>query len=244
MKFCIAQTRPERGDIIANIKQHKNLIERAIANGAEAIFFPELSLTGYEPTLAKELATDAHDARLSEFQDISDKNFITICAGLPTPHMDGTRISMVIIQPKQSAIIYSKQFLHEDETAFFVPGNEQVILNLASTRVGLAICYELTIPKHQEYLFSLGTSLYLASVAKTSEGMVAANRMLEEIARKNSVYVAVSNCIGICDDEKCGGGSAVWDPHGKLLVQMDTESTGIIIMDLETGDGFIEPVSQ
>jgi predicted amidohydrolase len=61
-KICVAQTRPVKGDIQSNINSHKNLINLAVAIVAELIIFPELSLTGYDPTLAKELATSAHDS--------------------------------------------------------------------------------------------------------------------------------------------------------------------------------------
>ena len=51
MKISIAQTRPIKGDIPANIEAHKRFINLAVSNGADAIFFPELSITGYEPEL-------------------------------------------------------------------------------------------------------------------------------------------------------------------------------------------------
>lgn len=64
MKICAAQTRPFKGDIQKNIDTHKKLINLAVSNGADLIFFPELSLTGYEPKLSKELATIQADSRL------------------------------------------------------------------------------------------------------------------------------------------------------------------------------------
>ena len=93
MKIAIAQTRPVKGDIEANISGHKKLISVAIGEGADAIFFPELSLTGYEPGLANQLAIDADDSRLNVFQDISDKNNITICVGMPTRGTNGILIT-------------------------------------------------------------------------------------------------------------------------------------------------------
>jgi len=57
MKICIAQTTPIKGDIEKNIENHKKLIALSIQENADIIVFPELSLTGYEPKLVKELAT-------------------------------------------------------------------------------------------------------------------------------------------------------------------------------------------
>ncbi|HEV8717744.1 MAG TPA: nitrilase-related carbon-nitrogen hydrolase [Candidatus Binatia bacterium] len=46
MKIGVAQTRPITGDMQSNIANHKQWIERAVADGVELIIFPELSLTG------------------------------------------------------------------------------------------------------------------------------------------------------------------------------------------------------
>jgi predicted amidohydrolase len=84
MKICIAQTKPIKGNVLANIEAHKKFIELALTINAEAVFFPELSLTGYEPELAKKLATNQNDNRLDIFQQICDNNQIIIGLGLPT----------------------------------------------------------------------------------------------------------------------------------------------------------------
>jgi predicted amidohydrolase len=72
MKICVAQTKPVKGDISANIENHKKLIDRAVANRTDIVIFPELSLTGYEPELARELAINQDDTRLDGLQEISD----------------------------------------------------------------------------------------------------------------------------------------------------------------------------
>src|SRR5689334_20523300 len=114
MKICVAQTKPIKGDIAGNIAAHKKLVGLAIAHGADSIFFPELSITGYEPELAKDLATDVTDSRLDGFQDISNANNITIALGMPTKGDNGILITMIIFQPNAPRQAYSKQHLHSD----------------------------------------------------------------------------------------------------------------------------------
>jgi predicted amidohydrolase len=70
IRLCVAQTRPIKGNIQSNIDNHKKLIDLAISNGADIVIFPELSLTGYEPTISKELATNQDDSRFDDFQRI------------------------------------------------------------------------------------------------------------------------------------------------------------------------------
>src|SRR5687767_10393594 len=119
MRICAAQTRPIKGDIRNNIDNHKRLIQLAVSNGADAIIFPELSLTGYEPKLAKELATHQNDSRFEDFQTISNANQITIGVGVPTKTHAGVCISMILFQPGKPRQLYSKHYLHVDEEDFF-----------------------------------------------------------------------------------------------------------------------------
>src|SRR5512142_292721 len=102
MKICLAQTRPERGVIEANINNHLALIDTAISHGADCIIFPELSLTAYENSLAKELATTIADERLAVFEQVSKEGNITIGVGIPTKAEVGIHISMILFQPSKS----------------------------------------------------------------------------------------------------------------------------------------------
>lgn len=111
MKICVAQTRPVKGDIQSNIANHKKFIALAISHQADVIIFPELSLTGYEPELAEELATDPHDSRLDDFQTISDSSRISIGVGVPTKHNNGICISMILFQPNlKKGNVFEKVF--------------------------------------------------------------------------------------------------------------------------------------
>ena len=123
MIIALAQTRPVRGDIPANIDGHVRLIEAAVARGAEVVAFPELSLTGYEPALAWELAVDVSDPRLEVFQRLSDARRVTLAIGLPTRATPRPRISLALFSPGASPWFYSKRYLHADEEPFFFPGD-------------------------------------------------------------------------------------------------------------------------
>ncbi len=110
MKICVAQTRLIKGDIQSNIDNHKKLIDLTISNGADIVIFPELSLTGYEPKLSKELATNQDDSRFDDFQKISNTKQITIGVGVPTKNNTGICISMVLFQPHKARQTYAKKY--------------------------------------------------------------------------------------------------------------------------------------
>ena len=167
MKIGVTQTRPIKGDICANIKKHIELAELACSLNANVLFFPELSLTCYEPCLAKELAIFLDDVRLDVFQKISNNNNITIGLGAPTKSDTGIHISMIIFQPHQRRKIYSKQQLHADEFPYFKAGNNQVILIVENQKIAPAICYESLQENHSVHSKKLGAEIYISSVAKS-----------------------------------------------------------------------------
>jgi len=235
MKICAAQTRPVKGDIQSNIDNHKKLIELAVFNRADAIIFPELSLTGYEPTLAKKLATNENDSRFNIFQKISDTKHITIGVGMPLKTNAGITISMITFQPGKAKEIYSKQHLHSDELPYFINGQRQVE-PLGSKKISLAICYEISVPEHSENAFKSGAGIYIASVAKTVDGVEKAVKTLSAIANKYSMTVLMSNYIGLCDGVECGGKTSIWNNKGLLLGQLDDIHEGILIIDTNTGE--------
>jgi predicted amidohydrolase len=234
MKICVAQTRPVKGDIQSNIDNHKKLIDLAVSYRAEIIIFPELSLTGYEPGLSKELAVNQDDNRFDDFQKISDTRQITIGVGIPTKNNTGTCISMLLFQPHKARQAYSKKYLHPDEDEFFISGQSSVGLTGNKTNIALAICYELSVPEHSENAFKSGAEIYIASVAKTAIGVEKAITNLSDIANRYSMTVLLSNCVGQCDGDECGGKTSVWNSKGLLRGQLNDTNEGIIIFDTDT----------
>ena len=231
MKVAVAQTKPVTGDIESNITNHLQLATLAADKGADIIIFPELSLTGYEPSLAKKLATDIDDSRLQIFQQLSNEKQITIGVGLPTKAANGINITMAVFQPNQPRRANSKMYLHADEEPFFVSGKNLPGLIINNTSIALAICYEISIPRHSENAYKSGAQLYIASVAKTAKGVEKAFAGLSDIARKFGMTVLMSNGVGMCEDGLCGGKSAAWNNKGELSGHLNDTDEGILVLD-------------
>lgn len=233
MKICLAQTKAIKGDIQANIANHLCLINQALAHQADAIFFPELSLTGYEPELAESLATTVHDARFEVFQEMSDTHTITIGAGLPVRTEKGIQITMLIFQPHQAIQAYAKQQLHTDELPYFVAGNNQIILWPDTLKMAPAICYESLQTSHVQNACALGAKVYQASVAKSKKGLDKAYAHYPIIAQQYQMPILMVNCVGYCDNFESAGGSAIWNSKGELIATLDGGSEGVLVVDLE-----------
>ena len=60
---------------------HAAAITSAAGRGVSVLVFPELSLTGYEPDLAAELAIEATDARLAPLAALARRHQIAVIVG-------------------------------------------------------------------------------------------------------------------------------------------------------------------
>ena len=238
MKICVAQSRPVKGDIQGNIAQHKKLIDLAVANQADTIVFPELSITGYEPELAQELATHVGDPRFDDFQKISDAQQLTIGVGMPIKNETGISIGMILFQPNQARQFYAKKYLHADEEPFFISGQSTVSFIGPKNNIALAICYELSVPEHSANAYKSGAEIYLTSVAKTAEGVEKAAKSLSDIAKNYSMTVFMSNCVGYCDHFESAGKTAIWNKQGALVGQLNDTKEGILIFNMNTEEVF------
>jgi predicted amidohydrolase len=234
MKVGIAQTRPITADVSRNIQRHKTLIAQAVSSGADILIFPELSLTGYEPTLAQTLAVDPDDKKLDVFQQLSDSHRLIIGAGIPTRHGDDICISIALFQPGKPRQLYSKKYLHADEEPFFVSGQHGP--NRIGDKIALAICYEISVPQHAEEAYRNGATIYIASVAKFMHGIDKALARLAEISSSYSMTVLMSNSVGQADGYECAGKSSIWNDKGVLLGQLDDYHEGILLLDTDTKD--------
>lgn len=234
MKICIAQTEPIKGDIPKNIENHIKLVSLAIEKNADIIIFPELSLTGYEPELAKKLATTQNDKRFDEFQSISDSKKIIIGFGLPTKNEVGICISMILFQPNKLRITYSKEYLHPGEEKYFIPGKNSLPIIFKNNKLAFAICYETSIPEHSEKAFKNNANVYIASVLNSVNGVDKDINRISDIAKKYKMTAVMANLVGKSGGYDCAGKSSIWNSEGLLIGQLDHTNEGIAIIDTDT----------
>lgn len=232
MKIAIAQLRSIRGDIEKNIKKHQDLIADAVKEEVNIIIFPELSITGYEPALAKHLAITKENLSLEVFQQISDLHNITIGVGMPIKEAADIYIGMVLFQANKKKQFYFKEFLHEDEVPYFSSGKNTFTTISTERDIAIAICYELFVPEHYTRAAKDGASIYLTSVAKSAKGVERAYTHLPSIAKQYAMTIFMANCIGPSDDFIGAGLSAVWNKEGQLIKQLGRDVEGLLVLDV------------
>jgi predicted amidohydrolase len=184
------------------------------------------------------VVTSVDDPRFSELQKLSDKHNIVIGAGTPINNEKGITITMILFQPGQPRLTYSKKYLHEDEEPFFVSGENFPSFIVNDTRIALAICYEISIPEHPRDAAKTEPLVYIASVAKFKRHMEKTVATLSDTAKNYSMIVMMANCLGLCDGEECAGSSFVIDADGLMTDQLDDVNEGVLTLDLRTKETF------
>ncbi|MDR7210422.1 carbon-nitrogen hydrolase family protein [Flavobacterium piscis] len=232
MILATAQTKPKRGDIDSNLKDHYRLIEIAAQKGADLIAFPELSITGYERENAAQLAFSKDDSRINHLRELAVDHNITIIAGAPIQIESELFIGEFIIFPDNSVTIYTKQFLHEGEDAFFQSSFDyNPIITIENQKVSFAICADIDNPLHPENACKRETDIYIASIFFSPNGIPNAYRDLENYAQKHKMNVLMSNFSGESWGYPSGGKSAFWNNKGELIAHMNDSDSGLLLVE-------------
>jgi predicted amidohydrolase len=226
MQLVLAQTQAVAGDLAQNMQDHLRWMERAAREGADLLVFSELSLTGYEPELAEDLAMDEDALPLRALHERAGSLVQRVCVGFPSLGHRLPRISLVILGGPHRVVLH-KHHLHEDELATMEPGPPSAVVEIWGKRVGFLICYELSQDQRVQALLDQGAQVLIASVAKTSKGMQAASARLQALSQRYRIPVFVVNAVGQADGVVCGGRSAGWR-DGTALGALDDSTPGVL----------------
>lgn len=140
-KIAAAQVRSVRGDLDGNIATHAAAMTAAAKHGVSVLVFPELSLSGYEPDLAEELAITALDRRLAPLLDLAREHQIEAVVGAPLRNGEAKpALGAIWITASGPTRIYRKMHLGAGERDYFTPGDTPLAVAIAGHTVGIAIC--------------------------------------------------------------------------------------------------------
>jgi predicted amidohydrolase len=229
MTIALAQIAAQKGDIEANIQTHLRMIDSACRHESAFIVFPELSLTGYEPTLARELSFDLKDHRLDPLREACRQKQITVIAGAPIKHLNDLVLGAFILFPNGTCTVYSKRYLHPGEEQFFVPHDWNPLLVHRDDVMSLAICADINNPLHAKTAYENSSTLYLASVLITPNGYSGDTAMLKKYAHEYHMTVMMANYRGFTGGYEAAGGSIVIDCHGNTIAALDHRKEGLLV---------------
>lgn len=233
LTIALAQSASERGNIEENVSRHQRLIALAVKSHARVIAFPELSLTGYEPDLAANLAFTLVDERLYPLKALAAKHRMVILVGAPYKGELGLHIGTFLLFPDGSVSLYTKRYLHPGEEKFFVSGAENPFIQIGREKIAIAVCADLANPQHAEDAAKAGCTLYLVSAFISPGGYETDANILKGYAQKHHMEVLLSNYSGTSGGIESAGRSAGWLSNGDLIAEYRGNGEGLLIVSKE-----------
>jgi NAD+ synthase (glutamine-hydrolysing) len=225
LTLALAQVDPRVGDLDGNARLVRENIVRARDAGAELVLFPELVLTGYPPEdlLLKEHFLQAAQQALAELA--GEARGIVAMVGFPE-RADDVYNALAVLADGAVHAVYRKTMLPNygvfDEQRYFQAGDDAVVLDIGSARVGLTICEDIWTPGFPaaEEALAGATLIVNASASPYFAGKGHQREaMLVQRARDNLAAVAFCNCVGGQDELVFDGHSVVIDHEGTVLAR-------------------------
>jgi predicted amidohydrolase len=231
LDLCAAQYCSIAGELDANIDRHVQMMRRAAAEGVEFMLFPELSLTGYEPSCVRELALTPDSERLQPLRDAAKQLAITTVVGLPLrqPQGDSIWIGALVFFADGSQATYTKQHLHAGEERVFSAGEGGECVRLPSGLIALSVCADFTHASHAQAAARAGAGVYASSVLISESGYAQDSELLQGYAREYSLGVLMANHGGPSGGWTCAGRSAFWAPGGEQVVSAAGKGDCLVI---------------
>lgn len=241
--IALAQSASTRGDTEANLRKHMEFTALAAEKGAQLIVFPELSLTGYEPDIAAELAFPEDDKRLIPLKELAVRQQIIILAGAPFRSEKGLHIAAFIFYPDRPTAVYTKHYLHPGEENFFTPGSLNPVISLGEEKIAVAVCADMANPLHAQEAAGAGCTIYLGSAFITPGGYEADARILKNYAHNHCMTVMMANYSGRSGGFDSAGRSAVWSETGDLAGELAGDGEGVLLATKENNHWKCEGIS-
>lgn len=253
MRVCLAQVNPTIGDLKGNTEKILAAIERARAQKADIVLFPELTICGYAPgdLLLHDDFVEACEECLSEIVKAS-KGICIVVGLVRINHGHGKHLfnSAAMICDGRVVGYYNKQLLPNynvfDERRYFEPGKESKVFEIKGKKVALIICEDIwqhsgyvetrykrdpvvdLIDEKPDLLLNLSASPYQYDKPDVRVDVCA------KAAKTLKCPVLLCCQVGGNDDLIFDGYSVAVDEHGNLRQLGKAFEEDLFTVDLET----------
>ena len=248
LNLALAQINTRLGNVPANLEKHLSMIKQAVKDGMDLLVFPELSLTGYVlqdlvPTVS--CRPEADDPVFRHLLAASKK--IDLMVGfVDEDDRHRFHIASAYLSHGQLVHLHRKVYLPTyglfDEGRFFAPGDSLRAFDTRFGRFGMLICEDFWHASPPYILWQDGADLLLFSSASPGRGLNGKSKLessawVEHIngayASLFTVFVAHANRTGFEDGLNFWGGSTIFDPDGKLLVQAPYFEESLTVAEID-----------
>ena len=234
LSLALAQITTVLGSPQANLEKHLALAKQARQEDSDLIVFPELSLTGYvlQDLVPSVSARPEPDDPIFRPLLEASKGIDLVVGFVDEDERHRFFIASAYLSKGEVLHVHHKLYLPTyglfDEGRFFAPGASVRAFNTRFGRVGMLICEDFWHASPPYLLWQDGADLLLFSSASPGRGLngepkLESSAWVEHINRAYAslftCFVAHSNRSGFEDGLNFWGGSTLFDPNGKLVVQ-------------------------
>ena len=242
-------------DIETNFTVIESLIQQSKAQDAELIVFPE-NFICFAAGKQRETAAQ-FEAIQQRLEQLAHRYQIWIVAGtLPCPFRpDGSiiqdgrvRTVSLCISPERTEARYDKIHLFDvqvgdavggyQESRFFEPGDEVVIVQTPFGKLGLMVCYDLRFPELSLMLRTKGANILTAPAAFTyTTGKLHWQLLLQARAMDSQCFVLGAAQQGWHGEQRQTWGHAgITNSRGQLLEMITVKGHGLITSSFDLAE--------
>ena len=237
--------------------------ERAAAEKADLVLFPELVVHGHCTPSTWELAEPVPDGPSVRHLIQLARHFrLVLCVGLSEKERDIVYNTQVVVGPDGYLGKQRKLHLSRDEVFYYKGGRDLTVFDLGPCKVGIVICYDNQFPEVARVLALRGADVICMPHAgrfqlwdDTPESQAAARRYSHHFlkqyalrARENACFAVLTDQAGRAGYVDCwprdsenqphhAGAALVWGPDGELIASTQEEriQEEMIVATLDAG---------
>lgn len=207
-------------DKLGNKKSVEKIIKKAVADSADLIIFPEMTLTGFSMDVKKISEIAENSNTIEFFRNSAKDDGISIIFGYVENKLGNAFNNCVLVNSTGNVIAsYSKihPFSFAGETKYYSHGNSLVQLDFMETNMALTICYDLRFPELYQALSK--ESEIIINIANWPKKRVDHwNTLLKARAIENQVFMIGVNRTGIDGNNiEYEKSSLIFAPDGTML---------------------------
>lgn len=240
LRAALAQINTTVGDLRGNTAKVLDYIDRARAQGADIVSFPELTITGYPPEDLLYKHNLIRENRECLDRIIEHSAGIAVVVGF-VDWDEGLFNAAAVMQDRKLLGVYHKVHLPNygvfDEKRYFQSGEECPVFDINGTSVGVNVCEDIwyesgptnvQAESGARVIMNINGSPYHRGKGRFREEMLAGR------ARDNGVYVCYTNLVGGQDELVFDGGSCVFSPSGDVLARGRQFEEDLLLIDIDS----------
>lgn len=239
LKVACLQWNIQANDVDANFAAFDRLLDKAVAAKADMVALPEMWSRGFCEEALKEEGSHL-PARLGACAERARKHRVWLAAGtLPEPASPGKVFNTFHLINPEGEVCLSYRKIHlfpnTGEPKFFDAGTDIPRPFVSGPwKIGAGICFDLRFPEFFRAQMKRGANLFFVPAQFPNPRTDHFSLFSQARALENLSFLAAINCCGNQPKLSFSGKSAIIDPLGKPLTEIDNQE-GMIAATIDAG---------